>query len=133
MKKDIANREDVHLLVTTFYKKVRKDKLLGPIFNQSIQNWPEHLEWLTDFWETNLFFIKKFKGNPLLKHQVVDAHQNHSLEGLHFGVWLNLWFETLDQLFQGEKATLARNRARKMGNFLYLKIFDSRPSKASST
>lgn len=132
MKKDISNREDIYLLVTTFYKKVRKDKLLGPIFNQSIQDWPEHLDRLTDFWETNLLFVKKFKGNPLQKHQLVDAHQNHSLEALHFGVWLNMWFETLDTLFQGEKANLARNRARNMGNFFYLKIFSSRPSKPSS-
>lgn len=128
MKTDISNREDVYLLVTTFYEKVRKDKLLGPIFNETIDDWPEHLDRLTDFWETNLFGVARFKGNPLLKHQLVDAHQNYGLEALHFGVWFNLWFETLDDLFEGEKANFAKNRARNIGNFLYLKIFSARPN-----
>ena len=37
MKKDIQTREDVHLLVTSFYKKVRADKVLGPFFNDVIK------------------------------------------------------------------------------------------------
>ena len=61
LKKDIENRKDVNNLVTQFYKKIRKDDLLGPIFNKAIADWPIHLEHLTDFWETQLFFVSKFK------------------------------------------------------------------------
>ena len=63
--KAIETREDVTLLVNTFYAKIRKDSLLGPIFNQHIpdERWPEHLSKLADFWETNLFGVAKFKGN----------------------------------------------------------------------
>jgi hemoglobin len=110
-----------------FIKKVRNDALLGPIFNRTIDDWPTHLQRLTGFWETNLFFVSKFKGNPILKHQRVDAQNNHSIDAMHFGVWLNLWFETLDEHFHGEIMNLAKNRARNMGSHFYLKIFEVRP------
>jgi len=45
---------------------------------------------------------------------------------LHFGLWLNLWFETLDELYEGEVVAIAKNRARKMSTMLTLKIFAGR-------
>jgi len=126
VKKEITNRTDVYQLVDAFYIKVRKDSLLGPIFNKHISDWPAHLERLTDFWETNLFFVRKFKGNPLLKHQIVDAAENRTIDSKHFGIWLNLWFQTLDEYFEGEKVTLAKDRARNMGTAIHLKIFEAR-------
>ncbi|MEZ4779156.1 MAG: group III truncated hemoglobin [Flavobacteriaceae bacterium] len=126
MKNDLTNREDVYLLVTTFYAKVRKDALLGSIFNPMIEDWDEHFEKLTDFWEGNLFFKKKYLGNPLEKHVEVDQFHHGNIEAKHFGVWLNLWFETIDELFEGEAAQRAKNRARNMSTFIHLKIFEAR-------
>jgi len=125
-KTDISSREDVYTLVETFYTKVRKDELLGPIFNSVINNWEEHFERLTDFWETNLFFKKKYKGDPLQKHVDVDKMHGGSINELHFGVWLNLWFQTIEELFEGENANIAKNRARNMGTFIHLRIFKAR-------
>lgn len=65
MKKEIENRADVSLLVHSFYKKIRADKEIGHFFNETIHNWEEHLEKLTDFWENNLFAVRKYYGNPL--------------------------------------------------------------------
>jgi len=129
MKKEIENREDVFALVDTFYKKVRSNTLLGSIFENHIDDWPKHLERLTDFWETNLFFVRKFKGNPMLKHQIVDAKAGHTINEQHFGIWLNLWFETIDELFLGEKAIIAKNRARTMGTFFHVNLFKARQIK----
>ena len=56
-KQDLQKREDIVLLVHTFYSRIRKDVLLGTIFNTLIIDWDDHLELLTDFWETNLFFL----------------------------------------------------------------------------
>ena len=69
-------------LVNTFYSKVLKDDLLGPIFNKNIleNQWPEHLDNLADFWETNLFGVAKFKGNPIKKHINVDKTENYTVE-----------------------------------------------------
>lgn len=127
MLRDLENRADVYKLVSAFYTEVRKDELLGPIFNRHIIDWPEHLERLTDFWETNLFYVAKFKGNPMQVHQKVDAAENYTINELHFGVWLNLWFKTLDSLFEGEKSNIAKNRARNMGTFFHINIFQAKP------
>ncbi|WOD43714.1 group III truncated hemoglobin [Hwangdonia lutea] len=129
-KKDIKTRDDVFLLVSSFYKKVRKDAVLGPFFNDMIEDWDEHLDKLTTFWESSLFMTrkleKKYRGNPLEAHVKVDRANNNSISELHFGLWLNLWFQTIDELFEGDYAENAKRRARKMGTFLYLKIFEAR-------
>ena len=124
--KDIQVREDVNHLVRTFYAKVREDKLLGPIFNKSIEDWESHFDRLTDFWETNLFFVRKFHGDPMQAHIEVDKKEDGTINELHFGVWLNLWFQTVDELFDGEVASIAKNRARNMSTFIHLKIFEAR-------
>lgn len=126
IKKDITTREDVFLLVSSFYEKVRKDDLLAPFFNETIKDWDEHIMRLTTFWESNLFLKTKYSGNPLKVHVKVDKHFKHSITQTHFGVWLNLWFQTVDELFLGEYAENAKSRARKMSTFMYLNIFDSR-------
>lgn len=126
MKSDIKSREDVYLLVSSFYEKVRKDELLSPFFNDVIKDWDEHLERLTTFWESSLFLKTKYSGNPLEAHVRVDAAHHNSIDNLHFGVWLNLWYQTIDALFEGDYAENAKRRARKMGTFLYLKIFEAR-------
>ncbi len=126
MKKKIEDRTDLHFLVDTFYKAIREDETLGPIFNNTISDWPEHINHLTDFWESNLFFKDKYKGNPALKHRAVDNKHDNSISALHFGIWLNHWFATLDTYFVGEKVLLAKNRARNMGSHLMLKIFEAR-------
>ena len=125
-KKDISNRADIFLLVSQFYTKVRNDNVLGPFFNETINDWNAHLQHLTTFWESSLFLKTKYKGNPLEAHVKVDTNHNNSITELHFGIWLNLWFQTIDELFFGDYAENAKRRARKMGTFLYLKIFEAR-------
>ncbi|MBR9915747.1 MAG: group III truncated hemoglobin [Algicola sp.] len=130
MRKDISTRQDLYRLVTLFYDKVRADQLLGPFFNDTITDWESHLEHLTTFWESSLFMTRKlqhkYHGNPLEVHVDVDRKFNGQITELHFGVWLNLWYQTLDELFEGEVTDNAKRRARKMGTFMYLKIFEAR-------
>ena len=126
MKNDIKTREDVFLLVSGFYKKVRKNPEIGHFFNEVIKDWDAHLEKLTDFWESNLFFKATYKGNPQKVHVKVDQENNQEISNYHFGIWLNLWFETIDELYEGELANRAKNNARKMSSHLYLKMFQAR-------
>ncbi len=125
-KTDIKDREDVSLLVRTFYTDVRAHDLLGPIFNRIIADWEQHLELLTDFWESQLFLKRKYTGNPVAAHQEVDDKVNQTITPEHFGLWLNLWYQTIDSLFEGEVAWIAKNRAQKMSTMLYMKIFEHR-------
>ncbi|WP_461533695.1 group III truncated hemoglobin [Sinomicrobium sp.] len=125
---DIKNREDVALLVRTFYGQVRENEEIGPFFNKMITDWEEHFEKLTDFWESNLFFKGLYRGNPRIAHAKVDAAFGHSVENRHFGVWLNIWFSTIDSLFAGELAERAKNNARKMSTHLFMSIYRDRTS-----
>ena len=128
VKSDINTREDIELLVRNFYGKIRKDKILGPIFNGIITDWESHFDLLTDFWETQLFLKRRYSGNPVVVHQDVDDKVNHSITPEHFGYWINLWFETIDDLFEGETAWIAKNRAQKMSSMLYMQIYQHRPT-----
>ncbi|GGA79314.1 hypothetical protein GCM10008015_20050 [Flavobacterium palustre] len=129
MKKDIENRADISVLVHTFYDKIRADDEIGPYFNELIKDWDSHLEKLTDFWETNLFGIRKFKGNPIAVHNKVDEHFNGQINANEFGIWLNHWFQTLDALFEGENVEILKQRARKMGTFMMVSIYENRAKK----
>lgn len=126
MKNDLETREDVNLLVSRFYQKVRANKEIGFFFNNSIKDWPAHIEKLTDFWESNLFFVSKYSGNPQKAHIKVDAENDQQINEKHFGTWLNLWLETINEHFVGERAERAKFSARKMATHLHLKIFQAR-------
>jgi hemoglobin len=126
MKKQIENRADIEVLVHAFYAKIRADKEIGSYFNTMIKDWDTHLEKLTDFWETNLFAVKKYKGNPQEVHNEVDAHFGGKITSNEFGIWLNHWFQTIDEHFEGENADTLKRRARKMSTFLYLSMFEHR-------
>jgi len=126
-KSDINTREDITSLIHAFYAEVREDKLLGPIFNTMIKDWDQHLNLLVDFWETNLFFVKKYTGNPLDAHVKADKLNDYQINEYHFGIWLNLWFKNIDSLFEGDHAQLAKNRARNMSTFMNMEIFKNKP------
>lgn len=125
----IQNRNDIHSLVSAFYSKIRVNEVLGPIFNKHIaeNEWPAHIDKLTNFWEMNLLGGKNFNGNPSQKHQNVDKGLNYGITTDHFGIWINLWIETINELFVGEKAEKAVFLARKMATGQYLYVWQRRP------
>lgn len=126
MKKQIENRTDVSFLVHQFYAKIRADDEIGFYFNEMISDWEAHLEKLTDFWETNLFGTRKYKGNPHAVHNEVDAHFDEKITANEFGIWLNHWFQTIEEYFEGENAETLKRRARKMSTFLFMSMFQHR-------
>lgn len=125
-KTELRERADVQLLVETFYVKIRKHAILGPIFNSIINDWDSHLTLLTDFWETQLFLKRKYFGNPVTAHLEVDKKMNHTITSEHFGLWLNEWFATIDELFEGDTAWIAKNRAQKMSTMLFMQMYQHR-------
>jgi hemoglobin len=127
MKTEIRNRPHVFRLVTKFYDKVRADDLLGPIFNGMIGDWDVHLDHLTTFWCNQLFIERgTYKGDPIVAHKKVDVFAENKIGEHHFGRWLNLWVQTIDELFEGDNAFILKNRARKMSTHIHLSIFTAR-------
>jgi hemoglobin len=118
---DILTIEDIKKLVDTFYGKVRQDELLAPIFNEKIgDQWPKHLEKMYTFWQTVLLGEQTYYGSPFPKHAQLPVDK------MHFQKWIELFNQTVDELFQGEKATEAKLRAGKMAEMFNSKIEYSR-------
>ena len=46
---------------------------------------------------------------------------------MHFGKWLQLWVETINELFEGEYAQKAIHTARKMATGQYLMMWQQKP------
>jgi hemoglobin len=110
MTKDIATRNDVELLVNAFYAKVIADKELGHIFQEIAKvNWTTHLSTMYDFWENIILFTGSYEGNPMNLHQ--HLHHIAPLNETHFEQWNSLFIKTVDELFEGTKASLAKQRA----------------------
>ncbi len=121
MKKDIAGRDDIILLVNTFYEKVKKDQVIGYIFNDVAKvNWQKHLPVMYDFWENVIFFTGAYTGNPMTAHK--QLHQKTELKPAHFQEWIKLFTQTVDELFEGDKAELSKQRAISIATVIQIKI-----------
>lgn len=110
----LQSRAEIEILVDQFYAKVRKDSLIGPIFNDVAQvNWDEHLPKIVNFWSDLLFGEDSYRGRPFPPHVPLN------LELAHFERWLALFFETVDENFIGLKADEVKQRAMGIArNFL---------------
>ena len=125
--KEIISLDDIKKLVDTFYEKVRRDELIGPIFNERIQDrWPQHLEKMYTFWQTVLLGEHTYFGSPF------PPHANLPVSHQHFERWMELFTKTIDELFTGEKASDAKWRAGKMAEMFESKIeyYKNKPFKS---
>lgn len=121
MKKDIENSSDIEILVKTFYEKVKADALIGPVFNDIAKvNWEKHLPVMFDFWENTLFYTGCYTGNPMKSHQ--QLHEIFPLTKELFQQWLFLFNSAVDELFEGEKALLAKQKAKSISTIMQIKI-----------
>ncbi len=114
---DIRNIEDIILLVDRFYDKVNEDSLLSPVFNEFAKvNWEEHLPVMYSFWSAVLFDTNVYKGQPL------TSHINLPISTEHFQRWLELFKETVDENFEGDKAAEAKEKADSIANIFQTKL-----------
>ena len=91
--------------------------MLGPIFDGIIQDrWPIHLEKMYRFWQTVLLSEHTYSGSPFLPHASMPLTREH------FDRWLDLFYKTIDDHFQGDKAYEAKWRANKMAEMFLYKI-----------
>ena len=59
-----------------------------------------------------------YKGNPMRVHK--KLHQLKKFEKNDFEIWLKLFRETVDELFEGEKAELTKTRALSVATSIQL-------------
>ena len=116
-------------VVEAFYARVRTDAELGPIFNDAIHDWPEHLAKLADFWSSVMLTSGRYKGQPVPAHR---KHQ-HRLTPALFDRWLGLWARTTDEMMVPEAAAALQDKAVRIAKSLQLALFfrlDSAPARS---
>ena len=122
MKRDIQNREDIYLLVKVFYKKLMNDDLMHHFFVDFEQ--PEHLEihlqTLVDFWDNILFFSGGYRKNAMAPH--LKLHQKKPFKTEHFNSWLSMFNASVNELFEGEMAHVAKSRALSIATVMKIKV-----------
>ena len=118
---DIGSRKDIEVLVTSFYDKVIKDPAIGFIFNGIMRvNWEKHLPIMYDFWETILLNETKYSNNTMGVH--FEINRKIKLEEKHFNRWMELFTQTVDELYQGEIADMAKKRAKSIATVMLFKM-----------
>jgi hemoglobin len=121
MKKDIATRKDIEILVDAFYHKIKEDELIGFIFSDIAKvNWEKHLPIMYDFFENMLFYTGSYTGNPMELHKHIS--RLFPLTEDHFIQWNYLFCTSVDELFDGKTAELVKQRAKSISTVMQIKI-----------
>jgi len=122
----LIEEQQLTTLVDRFYAKVREDPVLGPVFNSTVEDWPEHLEKLSAFWSSVMLTTGRYKGNPMAVHM----KQKSSIEPAMFGRWLQLWRETAAEILDERGAAAVVAKAERIAESLQLGMFFSLPPKS---
>ncbi len=121
MKKDITDRRDIELLMNTFYERLLKDDSINYIFTDIVKiDIKTHIPVITDFWESILFNSNIYNNNPMKLH--VDLNNKTPLQKHHFETWLKYFAASVDELFEGNSAILAKQRAVSIATVMQIKI-----------
>ena len=121
---DIETREDIYYLMEHFYAKVIPDQTIGYFFTDVAKmDLTAHLPVITDFWEMVILNGNRYKKNAIAIH--VNLHRMSVMEEKHFTRWLELFTGTIDELFAGERAELAKQRAQSIATVMKIKILHS--------
>lgn len=109
----------ISMLVETFYARVRAHPRLGPIFNGEIDDWPNHLAKLKDFWASVAMNAGRYSGKPVPAHSKLTGIQRED-----FGLWLGLFQRTLEEIAPGEETVVYfMQRAERIAQSLQLAMF----------
>ena len=120
---------DLPELLRRFYERVRSDAELGPVFNDAVHNWAEHLDRLEDFWSSVMLASGRYKGNPVVIHLI---HADRITPGM-FSRWLELWEQATTELLPDEVARTAQAKARRIAKSLQVAIRLRTPGETSLT
>ena len=102
-KHDIIDKTDITELVDQFYTKVLENEILKPHFKGL--DFASHKPKMVHFWSFVLL------NEPGYTTNVFDKHKHLHIDKTHFAEWLRLFNQTVDDLFDGEKANDVKSRA----------------------
>jgi hemoglobin len=118
---DIEDRADCERLVRAFYGRALTDPLIGWLFTDVAKlDLEAHVPRITSFWETVLLGARSYGGGAFRPHAAL--HMRAGLRAAHFERWLILWHETVDELFAGERAELAKAHADRVARAFHQRV-----------
>ncbi|GAA4038879.1 MAG: hypothetical protein C0525_06800 [Flavobacterium sp.] len=118
---DIQNQDDLYLLVDEFYKKLLSDESISYIFTDVVKiKLEEHLPILVTFWSQAILGTGGYTNNLTQIHLDVNAKSYLSPE--LFKIWLNHFYNTVDENFKGQKAEQIKTQALSIGTIMQIKI-----------
>lgn len=111
--------EFINNLVDEFYARVRKDPDIGPIFENHVKDWGQHLYKLKHFWASVCLSSGTYSGRPLPVHIEITEIKQH-----HFPIWLKIFNETLNDLCTNKAAVdFFMERANRIAHSFMLAMF----------
>ena len=110
----------LHALVERFYEKVRRDAVLGPIFEARISDWVPHLDRMVAFWSSVALMTGRYHGRP------VPAHARLPVDAVHFDLWLALFRETAHETCTPAGAAHVIERAERIARSLSIAVEEAR-------
>lgn len=114
-------------VVRLFYARVRSDAALAPVFEDTIHDWPAHLDTLAAFWSSVMLTSGRYKGNPMAAHLKHQAPITPAL----FRRWLELWAATTNELLPPEAAAAMQAKAARIAQSLQYALAPLNPPAAA--
>ncbi|HIC44259.1 MAG TPA: group III truncated hemoglobin [Sulfurimonas sp.] len=105
-------RENLRVLMTSFYTKAINDDLLGFYFVHELgdditsEEWIDHVELLADFWLAKILGEDTYYGNFVGAHVKMPLIKKES-----FARWLDLFSQTADEVYSPEVAAVFKKKA----------------------
>jgi len=106
----------IERLIREFYARVRKDPLLGPVFESRIADWEPHLQNMFAFWSSLTLHSGHYHGQPMAKHLPLPV------DAAHFDRWLALFGETAREICPPAAAEHFVERAGRVAESLELGV-----------
>ena len=120
MKETTITKENINKMVMKFYIRIlNEDTEVSKVFKIKLGNdiksaqWKKHTDLLTDFWAMIALRDLTYQGNPMMPH--FDMGLTREM----FPIWLTIFFETVDSIYEDEVAIVFKSRAENIaGNFM---------------
>ncbi len=114
--------EKIREMVELFYSRTQQDDLLGPIFDEIVEDWDAHYEKMTRFWSSATMHAGTYSGRP------IEAHKFGGLSIAHFERWVEMFTKTVSDVFSKNDAAIFVDLGQKMASNIAMRIGTGRLS-----
>lgn len=103
-------------MVELFYSRTQRDDLLGPIFDEIVEDWEAHYAKMTRFWSSATMKAGTYSGRP------IEAHRFGGLTKAHFDRWVELFVGTAGDVFSPNDAAIFATLGKQMASTIAMRI-----------